>query len=1104
MTLAELVVALGVDTSDFQKGLDTAGAKMEALGKRLSAAGRTLSLAVTAPLVAAGAGMAKLAIDAEETASKFETVLGPAAAGVAAEIQRMRDTIPSTTAELKNAVADMTALGKAAGLTQDAAAELSLQFVTAAADLGSFNNVPTPEALMAIRSALVGSSEPMLRFGVDTRVAALEAIALEHGLIAAGQEMDATARAQAVLIAIQEDASDAMGDAARTAESTANQLKFLKSDVIELATQLGQQLIPMIRPLIEQLSEWMGRLSQMNPEMQKVVVVVGLVAAAVGPLLIVIGTLASAIGAIGIPVAVAVVAIGGLVAALVAAYTQSETFRDIVNAAWEGIREVAERVFPAIRETVQEVLAELEETLRPFLDWLAEAWAENGEEIMAAVRVAFEFIGEMVGEVVNIISNAIQLVLNLIQGDWSEAWENVKEIVGSAVDVVVGHANLLWKGVMGALNDLKREAVEKVQEMVDAIAGIMGQSADDARGSMERFKDAALGPLDELYNRVVGNSIIPDMVARVIAEFDTMKTRGGELADDLRARVVASFEDTALSAGKLTDAFKTQMDRLIEQRAELSLSTEAFRILQLRMEGLTEAEARRVVEFEKSIVQMKEAREEAEKQREEAERFIEKLNEEISALQGVTAEQREFETAMEGATEAQRGQIEMMVAQRDALQQSADAWDQILAGINEDVRENERQVEASTKSSTSVLDQLFQGNPPAWLESWAAFWAGVTGTAGAGAEGIHGLLNQLGGWLDDLFGGKLGDLWGKAKGWLEKITGSFGESFDGILGKAGKWFGSIGEAFDGGFSGVLTKLGGFLGGFDSSIVSGLGGIFSKVGGFIGGPWGIAITTALDVLGIDISQAVSKIGDIAVKGLTAVGEGIGAVGGAIVDGLGALGGGIADALGSIFGGPSEAEMIASGQWYPETVQMFEDQFGYTPTTLAELGKVDYGAAKDTTTYDSGYQAVYDPRTDPTNPAYNPGLTAALKAQPRIPTPLQSPTKSLRGLAAGGTLSAFEPAIVGERGPELFVPGIMGTILPSGVLERLTVRFAEGIAAMTAAAAARMEPVHVGGIPGPHVGEVRRSLVLEVDRQVLGRVVMDYAAEDGRRKLGIREH
>ena len=41
-------------------------------------------------------------------------------------------------------------------------------------------------------------------------------------------------------------------------------------------------------------------------------------------------------------------------------------------------------------------------------------------------------------------------------------------------------------------------------------------------------------------------------------------------------------------------------------------------------------------------------------------------------------------------------------------------------------------------------------------------------------------------------------------------------------------------------------------------------------------------------------------------------------------------------------------------------------------------------------------------------------------------------SIQGRASGGPVSAGRPYIVGERGPELFVPGSSGGIVPNGAM------------------------------------------------------------------------
>ena len=269
--------------------------KMQRTGQQMRSIGAGLTVGVTLPIAAVGIAAVKMASDAEEAANKFNVVMGPAANRVRAELQKLTETIPLTRSQMEGMAAGIQDMLVPMGVVRTEAADMSLQMVGLAGDLGSFNNVGTDQVLMAMQSALAGSSEPMRRFGVDTREAALKAIALQAGLLGAGQEMTQTARAQAVLLAIQQDSTDAMGDAARTAESMANLMKFLGRDVRQLAESVGQVLIPMMRPLLVQLKEWVEWLKQLDPQTQKWIVLLGGVAAAAGPVLVVMGLLVTTV-----------------------------------------------------------------------------------------------------------------------------------------------------------------------------------------------------------------------------------------------------------------------------------------------------------------------------------------------------------------------------------------------------------------------------------------------------------------------------------------------------------------------------------------------------------------------------------------------------------------------------------------------------------------------------------------------------------------------------------------------------------------------------------------------------------------------------------------
>lgn len=280
--------------------------------EKMRGVGKSLTVGLTLPLAAAGGAAAKMAADAEEAANKFEVVMGGSAAEVEARFESLTDTIPLTVSQMQKLSAGIQDLLVPMGVARSQAAGMSADFVKLAADLASFNNVPTDQALEAIKSALSGMSRPIRQFGVDVRKTRLEQLALTEGLIEQGEELDRTARAQAVMRAIVLDSEDAMGDAARTADSFRNQLRFLKRDLREVAEQIGQTLIPVLRPMIGHLSDLLNSIEAISPTLRAMIVGLTGAAAAAGPLMVVVSQMVIAFTDI-----VAIIAgAGGLMAAL--------------------------------------------------------------------------------------------------------------------------------------------------------------------------------------------------------------------------------------------------------------------------------------------------------------------------------------------------------------------------------------------------------------------------------------------------------------------------------------------------------------------------------------------------------------------------------------------------------------------------------------------------------------------------------------------------------------------------------------------------------------------------------------------------------------------
>jgi hypothetical protein len=168
-----------------------------------------------------------------------------------------------------------------------------------AADLGSFNNVPTDEAINAIGAALRGESEPMRKFGVLIDDAAIKNEALRMGLIASTKDaITPQQKALAISNLIMAQTTAAQGDFARTSDGLANQQKILTAKLKDTGAELGEKLLPIALKVVEMVSGMIDKFAGLSSGTQGWIVKIGLAVAAIGPILSILGTLMTGISAV--------------------------------------------------------------------------------------------------------------------------------------------------------------------------------------------------------------------------------------------------------------------------------------------------------------------------------------------------------------------------------------------------------------------------------------------------------------------------------------------------------------------------------------------------------------------------------------------------------------------------------------------------------------------------------------------------------------------------------------------------------------------------------------------------------------------------------------
>lgn len=272
------------------KGLDEAA-------RRLSTAGNALMAGLTVPLAAAGVASVNFSSDMQEAINKVEVAFG----GAADSVKEWSSTTLNSIGLAQGTALDMAALfgdmATSMGYSQDAAAQMSMALVNLAADLASFKNIGIDQASTALKSIFTGETESLKELGVVMTQANLEAYALAEGYTTAYTAMD---QAQQVAVRYQyvlANTQNAQGDFARTSDSTANQLRIFRESLKEAAATAGDELLPIITPIIGKLNELIQTFGDLDEGTQKAVVQTGLFLAALGPMLKVTGGITTAVKA---------------------------------------------------------------------------------------------------------------------------------------------------------------------------------------------------------------------------------------------------------------------------------------------------------------------------------------------------------------------------------------------------------------------------------------------------------------------------------------------------------------------------------------------------------------------------------------------------------------------------------------------------------------------------------------------------------------------------------------------------------------------------------------------------------------------------------------
>lgn len=314
----QLVIELVGKADKFTKSLGDADKASQSFGDKISSAGKKMTAFATVPIIGFLGAATKAGVEEAAQMDNLSKVLENTTNATTKQVDAVEKQIGAwqkasnfSDGEMRPAFEDLVTA------TKDV--DQATKLMSIALDIASATGKPLTAVTEGLAKAQLGQVAGLSRLGIATKNAAGETMAFED---------------------IMKSATEIYGGAAqRASETTAGKMKQMQMTMGDLTEDIGKAMIPVLSSLLNTIQPVVTWFSNLDEGQRKMIVVIGLAIAAIGPLIGIITALGGAIAFVAAnPIVLIIAAVAALAAGLVFAYQKSETFRSIVDSVWNAIK----------------------------------------------------------------------------------------------------------------------------------------------------------------------------------------------------------------------------------------------------------------------------------------------------------------------------------------------------------------------------------------------------------------------------------------------------------------------------------------------------------------------------------------------------------------------------------------------------------------------------------------------------------------------------------------------------------------------------------------------------------------------------------------------
>jgi TP901 family phage tail tape measure protein len=376
-------------------------------------------------------------------------------------------------------------------------------------------------------NAIKGAPDDVAASGI-----ALEVFGAKAGPKLAAMIREGKLSFEEMTAAISSGGETILGASADT-QSFAEKLTLLKNRVFlaiePIATRVFNkigELMDTLGPKFEQLTKFMTE----NGDTMKIVagIIGGVMLVVLAAYTVSMIAAAAATIAAAAPFILIAALIAALVAGVIYAYKNFETFRKVVNAAWQGIQKAISFAWNNVIKPIWDlILFYIQNILIPYVTLLFNVYKKAFEIIMAVISFAWNSVIKPVWDKIywyiqnilipyvtllfNVYKKAFEIIMavvrfawnNVIKPIWDKIYWYIQNILIPYLQILWNVVQAVWNAISGAINTAWNIIKGAFFNIISGIATVWGffQTAKNIIGSVfSNIADAISGPFRTAFN----------------------------------------------------------------------------------------------------------------------------------------------------------------------------------------------------------------------------------------------------------------------------------------------------------------------------------------------------------------------------------------------------------------------------------------------------------------------------------------------------------------------------------------------------------------------------------------------------------------------------